>query len=195
VRPKQRSYAKVMPQGSSYTKLPKMQLAFHQGYDFLYVKKAFRASIFRMRVVHHISSQILNSVFLQFVHFLINRSCCIHLSLVIGVFHSAISTILYISKLIEVCTVICVERGSSCYISDISQANSPMFAMFLEDMQQKTTNVWRIPIQVVQENEGIANFKASKHHMWIQATRDPQKKWLEMQYCASREEVEWIVKD
>jgi hypothetical protein len=75
------------------------------------------------------------------------------------------------------------------------QANSPMFAMFLEDMQQKTTNVWRIPIQVVQENEGIANFKASKHHMWIQATRDPQKKWLEMQYCASREEVEWIVKD
>jgi hypothetical protein len=62
-------------------------------------------------------------------------------------------------------------------------------------MQQKTTNVCRIPIQVVQENEGNANFKAFKHHMWIQATRDPQKKWLEMQYCASREEVEWIVKD
>jgi hypothetical protein len=67
--------------------------------------------------------------------------------------------------------------------------------MFLEDMQQKTTNVWRIPIEVVKENEGIANFKASRHHMWIQARRDPKKKWLEMRYCTMREEVEWIVKD
>jgi hypothetical protein len=54
--------------------------------------------------------------------------------------------------------------------------------------------MWRIPIEVFQENEGIASFKASKHHMWIQATRDPKKKWLEMRYCASREEVDRIVK-
>jgi hypothetical protein len=43
--------------------------------------------------------------------------------------------------------------------------------------------------------KGFPGFKASKHHMWIQATRDPKKKWLEMRYCASREEVDWIVKD
>jgi hypothetical protein len=30
--------------------------------------------------------------------------------------------------------------------------------------------------------------------MWIQAIRDPKKNWLEMRYCASREEVNWIVK-
>jgi hypothetical protein len=50
-------------------------------------------------------------------------------------------------------------------------------------------------MEVVQESEGIARFKASRHHMWIQATRDPKKKWLEMQYCITREEVDWIIKD
>jgi len=52
-----------------------------------------------------------------------------------------------------------------------------------------------IPVEVVQGNEGIANFKASKHHLWIQDTRYPKKKWLELRYCTSREEVDWIVKD
>jgi hypothetical protein len=99
-----------------------------------------------------------------------------------------------------------VDRKGKCYAvryktlwqakdNKNQQENNTVFSMFLEDMQQKTTNVWRIPIEVVQENEGISRFKASKHHMWIQATRDPKKKWLEMQYCISREEVDWIVKD
>jgi hypothetical protein len=55
--------------------------------------------------------------------------------------------------------------------------------------------VWRIPIEVDKENEGIVNFKASRHHIYIQAKRDPRKKWLEMRYYKTREEVEWIVKD
>jgi hypothetical protein len=70
-----------------------------------------------------------------------------------------------------------------------------VFAMFLEDMQQNTSNVWRIPIEVVKETKGIYNFKASRHHMRIQARRDPKKKWLEMRYCTMQEEVEWIVQD
>jgi hypothetical protein len=45
--------------------------------------------------------------------------------------------------------------------------------------------VWRIQIEVVEENEGIANFKASRHHMWIHARRDPKKKWLEIRYCTT----------
>jgi len=43
--------------------------------------------------------------------------------------------------------------------------------------------MWIISIGVVKENEGIANFKASRHHMWNYARRDPMKKWLEMRYC------------
>jgi len=73
--------------------------------------------------------------------------------------------------------------------------NNALFAIFLEDMQQKTTNVWRIHVEVVQEYKGISQFKASKHHMWIQAAKVPKKKWLEMKYCVSREEADWIIKD
>jgi hypothetical protein len=38
--------------------------------------------------------------------------------------------------------------------------------------------------------EGIARFKESRHHMWIKATMDPKKAWLEMQYCVTNEEVD-----
>jgi hypothetical protein len=67
--------------------------------------------------------------------------------------------------------------------------------MFLEDMQQKTTNVLRIPIKLVLENEWIANFKASRQNLWIQARTDPKKKWLEIRYCTSLDEVDQIMKD
>jgi hypothetical protein len=45
------------------------------------------------------------------------------------------------------------------------QENNKVFSMFLEYMQQKIANVWRILIEVVQENEGISRFKAFKHNM------------------------------
>jgi hypothetical protein len=67
--------------------------------------------------------------------------------------------------------------------------------MLLEEIQQCTTNVWCIPMEVVQETEGITKFKESKCHMWIQATRDPRKAWIDMQYHVTRESIEWIIKD
>ena len=60
------------------------------------------------------------------------------------------------------------------------QENNTVFAMWLEEKQQCKTNLWHVPMEVVRETEGIAKFKASKHHMWIQATRDPNKAWIEM---------------
>jgi hypothetical protein len=45
--------------------------------------------------------------------------------------------------------------------------NNAVFEMFLEDMQHKIAKIWRIPIELVHGNEGIADFKASRHHMWI----------------------------
>jgi hypothetical protein len=39
--------------------------------------------------------------------------------------------------------------------------------MYLKEMQDKITDTWRISPKVVKENEGIANFKASRHNMWI----------------------------
>jgi hypothetical protein len=67
--------------------------------------------------------------------------------------------------------------------------------MLLEEIQQCTTNVWCIPVEVIHKNEGMARSKASKHHMWIQAVRDPKKSWLEMQYCVTKEEIDWIIRD
>jgi len=62
--------------------------------------------------------------------------------------------------------------------------------MLLEDIQKWTTNVWHIPMEVVQDFERIVWFKASRDHMWIQAARDPKNKFLEMQYYITREEAD-----
>jgi hypothetical protein len=60
-----------------------------------------------------------------------------------------------------------VDRMGKCYVARYEtlwkakdnknqQANNTVFAMFLEDMQQKTANVWRIHVEVVQEYKGIS---------------------------------------
>jgi hypothetical protein len=99
-----------------------------------------------------------------------------------------------------------VDRKGKCYAvryetlwqakdNKNQQENNTVFSMFLEDMQQKTTNVWRIPIEVVQENEGISSLR----HPNITCGSRPQgtrrKSGWKCRYCASREEVDWIVKD
>jgi hypothetical protein len=62
--------------------------------------------------------------------------------------------------------------------------------MLLEEIHQRKDNMWCIPVEVIQEMEGISMFKASRNHMWIQDARDPKKAWLEMQYCITKEEVD-----
>jgi hypothetical protein len=48
---------------------------------------------------------------------------------------------------------------------------------------------------VVRENQGIANFQASRHNIWIHDKRDPKKEWMQLRYCVTREEVQWVMKD
>jgi hypothetical protein len=67
------------------------------------------------------------------------------------------------------------------------QENNIVSSMLLEEIQQRTMNLWRIPMEVVQETEGKAKFKAFRHHVWIQAARETKKAWLKMQYCVTRE--------
>jgi hypothetical protein len=45
--------------------------------------------------------------------------------------------------------------------------NSTTFTMLFDDMQEKLANTWRMPTEVVAENQVIAYFKASIHNMWI----------------------------
>jgi hypothetical protein len=39
--------------------------------------------------------------------------------------------------------------------------------MLFDEMEKNIANTWRIPPEVVRENQGIVEFKASKHNMWI----------------------------
>jgi hypothetical protein len=47
--------------------------------------------------------------------------------------------------------------------------------MLYDEMQETLENTWRIPLKFVKENQGIENFQASRHNMWIHAKRDPKK--------------------
>jgi hypothetical protein len=71
--------------------------------------------------------------------------------------------------------------------------NSSIFCMYIQEIQEKIADTWRVSPEVVKENEGITNFKASSHNIWIQARRDPNKTWLNMQYFIITKEVQWVI--
>jgi hypothetical protein len=66
-------------------------------------------------------------------------------------------------------------------------------ACILRRCRKNIAETWRISPGVVKEIEGISNFKASRHNMWIQERRDPKKKWLNMKYYITVEEVQWVI--
>jgi hypothetical protein len=68
--------------------------------------------------------------------------------------------------------------------------NVGTFAWYLNDIQDNIANTWRITLEVVTQYQGIANFRATCHNMWIQACRDPTKEWLQLHFCIKAEEVE-----
>jgi hypothetical protein len=69
------------------------------------------------------------------------------------------------------------------------KANASILGMYIQEMQEKIANTWRISPKVVKENEGMANFKESGHNTWIQAKRYPKKTWLKMHYFITAKEV------
>jgi len=70
------------------------------------------------------------------------------------------------------------------HTSDTKQRkeNANIFTTYYNEMQEKIANTWRIPLEVVEEHQSIANFKAFRHNMWIQAKRDPKKECLQLRY-------------
>jgi hypothetical protein len=53
--------------------------------------------------------------------------------------------------------------------------NAAIFEGYLRDLQDTIANIWRITLQAVTNYQGIANFKATRHVMWIQVRKDPNK--------------------
>jgi outer membrane autotransporter protein len=59
-------------------------------------------------------------------------------------------------------------------------ANAGMFAGYYNDLQESIANTWWVTPEVVVQYQGIANFKATRHAVWIQARKDPEKEWLQL---------------
>jgi hypothetical protein len=73
--------------------------------------------------------------------------------------------------------------------------NATIFEGYLHDLQETITNIWRITPQAIANYQGIANFKATRHVMWIQVWKDPNKQWLQLRYCITEGDIEMAIKD
>jgi hypothetical protein len=70
-----------------------------------------------------------------------------------------------------------------------------MFAGYYNDLQKSVTNTWQITPEVVTQYQGIANFKETRHTIWIQAQKYLENQWLQMQYYIKEEDVEMAIRD
>jgi hypothetical protein len=73
--------------------------------------------------------------------------------------------------------------------------NATIFEGYLCDLQDTIANTWRITPEVVAHYQGIANFKATRHAMWIQARKDPDNQWLQLCYCIMEGDIQMAIKD
>jgi hypothetical protein len=73
--------------------------------------------------------------------------------------------------------------------------NVAIFKVYLCDLQDTITNTWRITPEVVALYQGITNFKATRHAMWIQARKDPDKQWLQLGYYIMEGDIQMAIKD
>jgi hypothetical protein len=49
--------------------------------------------------------------------------------------------------------------------------------------------------QVVAHYRDIANFKATRHAMWIQVWKDPNKQWLQLHYYIMKGDIDMVIGD
>jgi hypothetical protein len=77
----------------------------------------------------------------------------------------------------------------------IKSTNASTFVRYYNELQESIANSWRITPEVVVQYRDIVNFKATRHTVWIQARRDPEKEWLQLRYCVKEEDVEMEIRD
>jgi hypothetical protein len=76
------------------------------------------------------------------------------------------------------------QENESSYIRRIPSRSLGSHLQLVED---HTTGCWVIA--------DIANFKATQHAMWIQAHKDPDKKWLKIHYYIKEGDIDMVIKD
>jgi hypothetical protein len=75
------------------------------------------------------------------------------------------------------------------------KVNATIFEGYYNDLQESIANTWRVTPEMVAQYQGIANFKVTRHAMWIQAWKDPDNQWLQLCYCIKEEDIEMAIKD
>jgi hypothetical protein len=65
-----------------------------------------------------------------------------------------------------------------------------LFVGYYNNLEESIANTWRVTPEVVMQYQGIANFRAMCHNMWIQTRMDPTKEWLQLHFYIKEEEVE-----
>jgi hypothetical protein len=73
--------------------------------------------------------------------------------------------------------------------------NAAIFEGCLSDIQDNIANTWRVTPEEITQSQGIDNFKATRHAMWIQAWKDPDNQWLQVHYCIKQMDIEMAIKD
>jgi hypothetical protein len=53
------------------------------------------------------------------------------------------------------------------------KANVAIFKGYYEYLEEIIANTWRVTLEMITYYHGIANFKETRHEMWIQARKDP----------------------
>jgi hypothetical protein len=73
--------------------------------------------------------------------------------------------------------------------------NGSIFEGYLRDLQEAISKMWRITPEVVARYADIATFQATRHTMWIQARKDPDKQWLQMHYCITEGDIDMVISE
>jgi hypothetical protein len=99
-----------------------------------------------------------------------------------------------------------LERPGKCgttrYISLRSSAdpkrkktNTDIFVRYFTEIQDLIADTWHISPETVQEFGQVANFRETRHSLWLQEKRDKAKEWLQLNYCVMTEEIQREVQE
>jgi hypothetical protein len=89
-------------------------------------------------------------------------------------------------------------RYSSCGAASDSKnikVNETIFEGYLKDIQDIIANTWRVTPEAITQYQGISNFKATRHVIWIQAQKDPENQWLQLRYYIMEADIEMTIND
>jgi len=75
------------------------------------------------------------------------------------------------------------------------KVNTAIFEGYHNDLHESITNTWRVTQEMFIQYQGIANFKETRHAMWIQARKYPYNQWLQLRYCIKEADIDMAIKD